>query len=689
MKQQTHLEEFRLKRVGVGSDELRQIMALGRLHARYLGFFPEGAFESYAEAGHLLGLFTEGGRLAGYTAYRFSRTRARVVIVHLCVSEEFRGHGLARQLVDHLKTIARNTDSVGLYLKCRRDFPVNNFWPKVGLTTRTECAGRGKEGMPLSVWTWDTGTPDLFTSMEGDERIQAVMDANVFYDISGFSQDETADEAKALDEPWVTDVFELCLVDEIYNEINRNTSSAEKRAACREAVRSFKELIHDEHSAEHFIPKLQEILGWETPLNDSRESDLRQLAKSAASEADYFITRDEALLKHGAEILDLTSLNVVRPNELVSDLDRAERERDYSPASVSGTTVSCRALTPNEVEVMADRFCAQGGGEGSRKLRRSLNVFLSKVRTGETTETRIYESESGDPLVLVSLTSAKESYDLRLVRALPGRISTTVLRWVLLKTILLAAKRRTELVRVTDPVLSKEVLDALKDVNFQRTTDGVHVRRCLRRLVERTEGTVAVTDVPNAAIVAGGKHRGMESIYWPLKFIGLSISSYLVPIKAEWAKRLFDEHLAEQELWKVDPILALNRENVYYSCAPLNCEILPGRILWYVSFEKGVAGSGMIRACSILNGVNRISGKEAFRRYHHLGVYQWSDILSKTKGKPDQHMTVLEFSDTELFDEPVPLQFARDLGAGKMIQGPSRLSEDQFATIYRRGFQLP
>jgi hypothetical protein len=71
----------------------------------------------------------------------------------------------------------------------------------------------------------------------------------------------------------------------------------------------------------------------------------------------------------------------------------------------------------------------------------------------------------------------------------------------------------------------------------------------------------------------------IERMLWPAKISDAEIPTFIVPIRATWAQNLFDEGLANQELFGARPELVLKREQVYYRAnQPCGLET-PGRIL--------------------------------------------------------------------------------------------------------------
>ena len=113
------------------SDDLDAVDVLMKRNSRTLGFLPTEALSDYLHKGRVLGAKVGENRLIGYLMYAPSQSRLR--IVQLCVSQDFRGCGIAGQLLEELKAVA--TTQYAITLSCRRDFPAHHMWPKLGFVS--------------------------------------------------------------------------------------------------------------------------------------------------------------------------------------------------------------------------------------------------------------------------------------------------------------------------------------------------------------------------------------------------------------------------------------------------------------------------------------------------------------------------------------------------------------------------
>ena len=96
-----------------------------------IGFLPQVVLEDHLKKEWVFGAKDQDGQLAGYLLYAAYPDRFR--IAHLCVSEDFRGQGIARKLLEALKSTA--TTQKAIRLNCRNDFQAHSLWPQIRVYT--------------------------------------------------------------------------------------------------------------------------------------------------------------------------------------------------------------------------------------------------------------------------------------------------------------------------------------------------------------------------------------------------------------------------------------------------------------------------------------------------------------------------------------------------------------------------
>ena len=128
----------------LGPDEISALDHLMKRNSQTLGFLPAEALNEYLRKGRVIGAKDEDGRLIAYLLYapRLSSFR----IVQLCVSQESRGQGIARGLLEELKCTA--TTQSAITLNCRRDFPAHQIWPTLGFVPIGRSQDDPQHGFP-------------------------------------------------------------------------------------------------------------------------------------------------------------------------------------------------------------------------------------------------------------------------------------------------------------------------------------------------------------------------------------------------------------------------------------------------------------------------------------------------------------------------------------------------------------
>ena len=645
----------------LSDDERAQVLRLYRSHSATLGFFPQGAMDALARDGTVL-VAVEGTLVVGYLAYRLSGPSAKVV--HLCVSNDHRGRGLARALANELFRETSHAQDVRLY--CREDYPLTRFWPRLGFVFSGEKVGRGKDGKRLFLWARRNATQPLLAAVDAASRANrrtAVVDANVFFDFD--STDDRAQESKALLADWLTDEVVICVTAEINNEISRHDDS-DLRLRRRGQVVEFTVLQALPDQFGRALAVIESILPDAKDASD--ESDRRQLAHAVAEGAAYFITRDAVLLDYAAALRVQTNIEVLRPTDFLIRLHGSSSE-GYEPVRLVGTSVTV-ARASREADLLPFQRCALG---------ESKAAWYQRVRTALAEPNRFETyvlSVDSTPLLAYSVELTPREVHLHMLRAHRDVLTPTLLRRVISETIARVQTTAPTRVRCSDwrePVVES----ALNALGFARAGDS------LERVTWGTVLDSATLPVMGLGILDSSLVPSeLEQKCWPLKVTGAGIPCFVVPIRPFWAGQLFDSQLAEGDLFGAKPETALALENVYYSASHLS--IAAGaRILWYVSDPVM-----QIRACSISLGSVRAAARDLFRQFRRLGIYRWQEMMKAANGRPDQLMHAYRFGFTERFESPIRWSALQQnlvihCGHGNPLVGPVRIPEQVFFDVYR------
>ena len=665
------------------TEEFEAVIDLHSLNRKLLGLFPRGAFEDYARRDGLLAAVDADGRVLGYIAVRVSGGWSH--IAHLCVDEKLRRSSIAKDLVEQVARTAAKHQHLGIRLKCRRDYEANRFWPTVNFVARGQQPGRGAKPSELTVWVRrNSEVHDLFSMAGSDdpERRLAVLDANTFFDL-GHEEEllddlpERVKESLQLCAGWLQDAVELCIVSEMFCEIDRRGCAVERETQ-RERAHGYRELSYDEGKADFHYSRLTTILGWSRPKAQQR-SDMNQIARAAAAGAEYFVTRDVDLLKASPQIAEELSILVLRPSALLTSIDEEGRRGLYSPARLAGTNISVKSPTEEDAKRVLGAFLGRNPQEPLHKLRDRTQRVMAQSAGCSDRLVRLVSDEQKEPVVLLAYHTAEcGDIEVEILRTSVHRLGPTAIRHIVLSVIEKAAEQGGRKITITDPYLSGLASKALEELHFRHEVDQ-WVRELHPEIVTIQDLERALGVAPPEGGWSEADVMSLEARWWPLKVRGTGVPCVVVTINDHWAAKLFDSELAKQELFAVDPLRVLNRENVFYRHKDGWPKLAPKRILWYVS------RTNTFRACSRIFGVDRAPVFELFRRYERLGVYRWDDVIKTTGGDPHGKMMAIHFTDTELFDQPVALNFAKSVGVGRMVAGPQPITEEQFLRIYAAG----
>ena len=304
--------------------DLNSVDALRQRNTKTLGFLAKGALSHYLDSGGGLGLKSQDNRLVAYLL--FARHKYHIRIIHLCVDDEARETGYARVLVEQLILVARNHDIGVIKLRCRRDYSAHYMWPKLGFIPLSEKPAR-TSGQRLTQWCLvieGRGELDLFHIAVSDQKVNAVIDAQIFFHLHESDDDQTV-ISKGLQADFLDDLLQLYVTDEIFVEIDRSDSD-EQREISRRNAHSFPRTDYDREKMNGFVSDLEHILPART---ESQRSDIKQLAKTAASDVNIFLTMDQGLLRKADNIQNITGVRVLSPVQIIVQIDEITEPQSY------------------------------------------------------------------------------------------------------------------------------------------------------------------------------------------------------------------------------------------------------------------------------------------------------------------------------------------------------------------------
>ena len=435
------------------ADDVDDLM---KRNSQTLGFLPRKALDEYLRQCTAIGAKAPSGQLVGYLLYAPNPSRFRVV--HLCVDNAYRAQGVARRLLDALKGSA--TTQTGIRLHCRRDYPANDLWPVLGFLPLGERPAR-TPGRSLTLWYLDLTPEDrlgLFRAKASDETVDIVVDSQVFYDLHEPDNDTTR-VSKSLLSDFMADSVRILLTDEIYLEIDRNRDP-KQRELSRQHARGFPTVEYDARSADHFAAVLAKLLPSHTR---SQKSDIRHLAKTAASQVRTFVTRDEKLLKESVRVSTLTGLQVVSPADVIIQHHKLLARQSYGPSRVAGVDLAWRRWTHDDSSSFPfELFLHDGERKGNFKTK--LNRCLAEPKRS-TVEILHRENDA----IAIRVLARDSSHGLIIARML--RITRTVdqrqfARFVVADMLARAAEEDLCMVRVDSGTVTSGLRHAFLETGF-------------------------------------------------------------------------------------------------------------------------------------------------------------------------------------------------------------------------------
>ena len=662
------------------TEHIDAVDALMKDNTRWLGFLPQEALRDYLEKGWVLGALAEDGQLIGYLLYAVNQRRFR--ITHLCVSDEFRDQGIAKGLVDKLKQTA--TSQMIITLNCRRDFPAHTMWPQLGFVPIDEKPGRSSAGHLLTTWEYTLAQDpqlSLFQAKISDETLDVIIDAQVFFDLDEPNSD-TTNPSQALLADFLIDSLNLWVTDEILVEINRATNQQQRELSRHRAQEFLRK--HDPNSFEHFDKALRQLL----PHNrDSQVSDIRQLAKAAASDVDIFVTRDQALLNKTKQISELTRLQVLSPTELIIQLHELFNRQSYVPDPVSGLNLGWHRLTSEELaDFPYNSFLVQRERKGN--FREKLDPFLASPNQ--------YECDllwlRGKAVALRVTNRADKILSVPFARVASIDDKALFERYLIVDTVSKAVKSNLDMVKFEETYLTPSLKLDLLATGFTSYNDSF-VRFCFSRCLERSKVLSAITALCPASI---NNYQNLSDIELEQHCSPLSLATaeheqncFLIPIRPDYAMSLIPSYQSAYHLFGGEINVLLRWDHVYYRSKTRHKMLKPpARILWYVSRIQQVV------AISHLDDVVIDTPSALFKKFKKLGILRWKELYQISDGDPSKEIMALKFSHTFPFRNPISLArlraiFNEDNDKNLVLQGPSSLPMTTFQKLFTHGYPEP
>lgn len=668
---------------------LDSIIALAKQNRDRLGFLPDAAFRERAQRASLVAATRVGDEaLGGYVL--FDLVRGEIAVRHLCVATEFRGTGLAVQLLDFVNK--NHPYAVGMRLLCRRDYGLDRFWTGLGFAPRGERNGQSATGAPLTLWLRPNQTRSLF-EWQPSELKAVALDTNVFRDIHEDRSTSLATREALAD--WIFDSVEFVVTDALFQDVNRERALVTRRSLMA-AAQGYRNVVSNSPGAARVVSELRKEIRSQN-LRDPGDTDLLHVAICSVAGVEILLSRDSYVReKLAALIRAIAGVRILYPEDIGAWLAEDDDRNAYAPAALEDTEISLHPTRVGQLAEAGSRFINMARGETRPVFRR----LIANV-AGADWRSHICDDATGQPILMTAQRDSDGHTEVGLLRIEEhSSLAVTVIRTVLGG--LGADPAGVHVIRITDPCLQAPVAAALAEEGFIHTQTGwvrvriagvfpsgaalvARVRECLLDYGMARDGLLDELLPPREE--SPWWIARLESMFAPAKILNGVMENIFVPIRPAYAEDLFDVNLSREKMFSRPARLGLAREHVYYRSNSWPKDLIPpARIIWYVSTESGRASTGRVRAISQLREICVGSPADLAERFRRLGVFNRGGVAKyASRGQA----LAMRFVNTELLQAPISVQQLRSLmtsgGATLVTRSVARIPEDVFGQLYLRG----
>lgn len=684
---------------------LEQVIKLADNNSTTLGFLPHSVFRQNANDAKII-VATEGEVLCGYLLFNYNTKYHLAYIMHLCVDANYRGKGITKCLTSKLESVVKNKVG-GIRVKCRKDYEANKIWPRLGFIYIQTVPGRSKQGSQLDVWRKDLPFLTLFstTQLKEEPILNVCLDLNILSDYLKPVSSSSTRSAHALMDDSLIDITRLFITPELYKELDRD-SDRERIDKIMERAQDFERIDTENINYENKRHDLQDL--FDDSIQD--QSDLSHIAWCAAANINFFITNDVKLAKKNEIIYKRTGIHVIRPLEFLIHLKSILRAAEYEPQQFSGSDITIRNFAQRDFTLI-EPFINNFERSGKRHFNNQLESLL--VRSDEI-RTQIIE-KNHEFLGLISWEEIQNTkFIIHMIKLLDINHSETIAFGIINWLIQQSLNKNTPCVEISDDDLSSLIIGVCLAFGFYHcdgkliklTRRGVYQINEVRDEIEKYEKDKTLTanfrkTLTNNLDRANSSQDNnillqIEKNLWPLKLKQINIPAYVVSIKPQYARELFDYKISplNLDLFRSKSRLLFNIENSYYRSSRGRILQAPARILWYVSKGREAYQNTMaIRAASYLDEIHIDKPGELYKRFQHLGIYTWRDVLAKAHYDKSKRIMAFIFSRTEVFDYPIGREDLNNLwlkvkNCKFNVEAPIRIADNLFWSIYKKGFGL-
>jgi len=412
--------------------------------------------------------------------------------------------------------------------------------------------------------------------------------------------------------------------------------------------------------------------------------------------ADFFITHDKFLLKNKDVIFENFKIQLVKPTQIILQIDELIDSTKLQPRAFYGSELDFQNVSSQNLDLLIQIFTNHNSGEKKHTLHQKLTVLVTNsLDANSQIETKLVLNFENKPYALVGTEIKNQTLYIHLLRVKKDQF--ILFRGLIQYFHNLALEKNCQHISIVDKYIPSVFQNLLKQLHFFRVNElwqkslitAIENTHTLQRQIEDTPYSKEDKEILLNLTKSNLKYRPeLEKIFFPLYLEDLVIPCYIIPIKARWAKELFDYNLATQPLFRANSDLLLNWMNVYYKSKNSSINA-PARILWYVTDDKQYVGTKQIRASSLLENTRIDLPAKLHSKYFKYGVFGKLDILNTVKGNFEKQLMALEFSHTHVFSTPVSLKRFQNILHESETKGWSNqlmeISQETFLTVVKEG----
>jgi len=526
------------------------------------------------------------------------------------------------------------------------------------------------------------------------------MSLNVYIDFFGRRGDQS--ESRGLLADWIAEEATLCRTSILENELRKSTNLED----LDDQVQGLSEIALvevDSNDLDLVVKKYQKH--WAISIcSENDRYDFEHICSAIAAEVDVFVTRDEKLISYCDEISEILPIRVCRPGELIADIHEGVDLERKSPLRVQGLGIYENLLF-NSLNLDDYSECsAFRSGETKRQLEAKLRDLIAHPHLVKTyclkSQTERVEAVYSFREISVTIV------EIELLRIANGIDELAICEKALRSRVEAVASHGSErLIKITDSIAVSEYRQTLSNLGFFITSDGIALKLSLglqltkAELVSYLDNELMSFDssLSKAQIdefVEGFKEiikcgelddlANLETVLFPVKLLDADFPCYIVPVRASWARELFDDELAGMDIFAPFKLGSYcNFENAYFHNSPVNIQA-PSRVLWYISGGDSAQLhlTQRIRHGSLVREVKVDKPKVLFKYFEAMGVYEWKDVFATANQNLDKHLKAFRFSTTSKIPNECSKEHFTKFGICGDIYTVRSISIEQYFNIY-------